>query len=82
MMISKDNYHQAYVWVWLPNQIEPVVAGVLNVEGKNLLFNYGKSYLQRVNETPAAIALYEPELSEIDRKLFWKRQFLNPFALT
>ena len=57
-MISEDGYKEAYVWIWLPGETEPVVAGVLTQIGKQLLFNYGKSYLERKN----AIAIYEPEL--------------------
>lgn len=49
---------QAFVWTWLPGEVEPVVAGKLAVEGDALVFNYGRSYLERSN----AIALYEPEL--------------------
>lgn len=49
---------QAYVWVWLPQAAEPVVAGLLVRQGEQLLFNYGRSYLDR----PDAIALYSPEL--------------------
>jgi serine/threonine-protein kinase HipA len=57
-MISKDDYTQAYVWIWLPNETKPVVAGVLQRVENQLLFNYGRSYLTRKN----AIAIYEPEL--------------------
>lgn len=57
-MISEEGYKEAYVWIWLPNETEPVVAGLLTQVGKELLFNYGKSYLARKN----AIAIYEPEL--------------------
>lgn len=57
-MISEDEYREAYVWIWLPNETEPVVAGVLTQIRKQLLFNYGKSYLERKN----AISIYEPEL--------------------
>jgi serine/threonine-protein kinase HipA len=46
------------VWIWLPSATEPVVAGRLDVDGPQLLFTYGASYLQR----PDAIALYLPEL--------------------
>ena len=58
MMTSKSNYTQAYVWIWLPNATEPVVAGKLEQDGDNLLFAYGKSYLER----KAAISIYQPEL--------------------
>lgn len=57
-MTSRRGYSEAYVWIWLPGEAEPVVAGRLAAEGESLLFNYGKSYLAREN----AIPLYEPEL--------------------
>jgi serine/threonine-protein kinase HipA len=57
-MISKHLPEEAYVWVWLPGATEPVVAGLLSRQGGALVFNYGKSYLERSN----AIAIYEPEL--------------------
>ena len=56
-MISRPE-KDAYVWVWLPGAVEPVVAGRLSQQGEQLVFNYGKSYLQRDN----AIALYDREL--------------------
>ena len=59
---SGNQYHEAYVWIWLPNETEPVVAGKLETDNGNLLFNYGKSYLERVNDTIPAIPIYEPEL--------------------
>jgi hypothetical protein len=40
-------YSEAYVWVWLPNATEPVVAGLLTQQGPQLVFNYGRSYLAR-----------------------------------
>ncbi len=51
-------YSEAYVWVWLPDAAEPVVAGLLTKQGSQLVFNYGRSYLAR----PDAISLYAPEL--------------------
>src|SRR6195952_756463 len=57
-MTSDANYTQAFVWVWLPDQTEPVVAGLLSASGKQLVFNYGQSYLARKDPIP----LYEPEL--------------------
>ncbi len=63
MMTSKTQYKEAYVWIWLPNETEPVVAGNLTANGDKLLFNYGKSYLERINDTnKSAIAIYEEEL--------------------
>lgn len=59
MMTSETPYSEAFVWVWLPGAAEPVVAGKLTVDGEQLVFTYGKSYLARKN----AIPLYSPELS-------------------
>jgi len=50
-MTSKDDYKEAYVWIWLPGETKPVVAGILQP-------NYGRSYLAREN----AISIYQPEL--------------------
>ena len=59
-MTSKTDtmYAEAYVWVWLPDATEPVVAGLLSRQGRQLVFNYGRSYLAR----PDAVSLYTPEL--------------------
>ncbi|WP_289992327.1 type II toxin-antitoxin system HipA family toxin [Photorhabdus laumondii] len=59
-MIS--NNKEAYVWIWLPEQTEPVVAGRLEEFNGRILFNYGKSYLERFNNQPPSISIYEPEL--------------------
>lgn len=61
-MTSNGKYNEAFVWIWLPDSTEPVVAGKLEVDNSNILFNYGKSYLERVNDTNPAISIYEPEL--------------------
>lgn len=59
-MTSDPKLSEAYVWTWLPGQIQPVVAGllVLSENRKQLHFNYGRSYLER----PDAISLYHKEL--------------------
>ena len=59
-MTSDSNtlYSEAYVWVWLPDAKEPVVAGLLTKQGPQVLFNYGRRYLARLD----AISLYDPEL--------------------
>ena len=58
-MTSKNkNYNEAYVWIWLPNATTPVVAGRLEQDGPNLVFNYGQSYLENKNK----IAIYDKEL--------------------
>lgn len=60
-MISKSE-KEAFVWIWLPGETEPVVAGRLEADKGNILFNYGKSYLDRIDADKPAIAIYEPEL--------------------
>lgn len=53
-----SNTNQAFVWIWLPQQIEPVVAGKIVLDNDRFHFVYGRSYLQREN----AIALSPLEL--------------------
>lgn len=58
-MTSKLKQHDdAFVWIWLPGETEPVVAGRLTKNGDQFAFNYGASYLNRAG----AIPIYEPEL--------------------
>lgn len=58
-MTSDIRADEAYVWIWLPNASQPVVAGrIAQQSDGRLIFNYGQSYLARKN----AIAIYEPEL--------------------
>lgn len=57
-MTSRDGDNEAFVWTWLPEQTDPVVAGRIVRDGERLIFNYGRSYLQRGD----AIPLYTPEL--------------------
>lgn len=56
--MSLDRANEAYVWIWLPGAIKPVVAGRLARDGAIYVFNYGRSYLERKE----AISLYAPEL--------------------
>ena len=49
---------EAYVWIWLPNTTEPIVAGRIEPEGHKFLFNYAQSYLKRSD----CIPIYLPEL--------------------
>ena len=57
-MTSEADYRQAYVWIWLPGETEPVVAGRVALVGARYVFRYGRSYLGRAD----AIAIHEPEL--------------------
>lgn len=49
---------EAFVWIWLPDAVEPVVAGRIARQGEFLIFNYGRSYLAR----PEKMLIYLPEL--------------------
>ena len=60
--MTSSDIKEAFVWIWLPHQTEPVVAGRLEAENGNVLFNYGKSYLERVRDQAPAMSIYEPEL--------------------
>lgn len=57
-MTSDGAANEAFVWVWLPGETAPVVAGRIERDGARYIFNYGRSYLERAR----AIPLYEPEL--------------------
>lgn len=56
MMTSEPEV--AFVWVWLPGAVEPVIAGRLDVVDRIASFTYGRSYLERSDAMP----LYMPEL--------------------
>jgi len=49
----------AYVWIWLPGALEPVVCGRLDDRDGRITFGYATSYLDRAD----AVAIYEPELA-------------------
>jgi len=57
-MTSEKSLDEVYVWIWLPGEFEPVVAGLLSRAGRTFVFNYGRSYLER----DKAIPIYMPEL--------------------
>jgi len=57
-MTSKPGTTDAYVWIWLPGRIDPVVCGKLEADGDFIRFNYGRSYLANRD----AIPVYVPEL--------------------
>ncbi len=48
----------AYVWIWLPEQTDPVVCASLTRVAGRIVFVYGRSYLDRADAVP----IYEPEL--------------------
>jgi serine/threonine-protein kinase HipA len=53
-----SEYNEIFVWIWLPGETVPVVAGRLVAAGSTYVFNYGQSYLQREN----AIPIFDAEL--------------------
>lgn len=61
-LLNKDQEKEAFVWIWLPDETRPIVAGRLEADNGSVLFNYGKSYLERVGNRNPAIPIYEPEL--------------------
>ncbi len=61
-MTSKPQNKEAYVWIWLPGETQPVVAGKLEADNGTIHFNYGKSYLDRAGDKNPAIPIYAPEL--------------------
>ena len=58
MISNESGYSEAFVWIWLRGATEPVVTGKLTADGDKLVFNYGKSYLNRKH----AISIYDAEL--------------------
>ena len=58
-MISDDAPpREAFVWIWLPGETTPVVAGRIQAERLRFIFIYGRSYLARHE----AIPIHLPEL--------------------
>lgn len=57
-MTSNASYNEIFVWIWLPDEIAPIVAGKITKADKRILFTYGQSYL----DNPKAIPIYDTEL--------------------
>ena len=53
-----SNASQAFVWIWLPQSTQPIVAGKISWIAGKYHFVYGRSYL----EHPDAISLSPIEL--------------------
>jgi len=49
-MIS--NTSQAFVWIWLPGHLDPVVAGKISFIAGKYHFVYGRTYLEREHSIP------------------------------
>ncbi len=65
-MTSNSREKEAYVWIWLPGETQPQVAGVVTKwrQGQ-YAFNYSRSYL----DNPLAIPIYSPELPLIKGRI-------------
>ncbi len=60
--MTSNSDKEAFVWIWLPGETRPIVAGRLESDNGNVMFNYGKSYLERSEDHKPAISIFEPEL--------------------
>jgi hypothetical protein len=49
----------AFVWIWMPGETDPVVAGRIERRDQRHVFFYAGSYLAR----SGAVPIYEPELA-------------------
>lgn len=50
--MTSSRGQEVFVWIWLPGATQPVVAGRLEADNGNILFNYGRSYLGRKAAIP------------------------------
>ena len=58
-MTSKADLNEVFVWIWLPGEAQPVVAGKLaKADARRVVFNYARSYL----DNPDAVPIYDREL--------------------
>ncbi len=62
---------EAYIWIWLPGEYEPVVCGKLEADNTFYSFVYGRSYLERSNaialdpfELPLQEGIFSPSFGE------------------
>lgn len=65
--MTTSNAQEAYVWIWLPGETTPVVAGRIYKQGARHYFTYGRSYRERANaialspfELPLQAGTFEP----------------------
>lgn len=63
---------EAFVWIWLPDEINPVPCGKLQEKDGELQYFYGKSYLARndsitldVREMPLESGVFRPRVGEM-----------------
>ncbi|AUC89652.1 hypothetical protein CW735_16890 [Alteromonas sp. MB-3u-76] len=51
-MTSKQIYKEAFVWIWLPEETQPIVAGRLAPDGDNFIFNYDNGHAPQLGRHP------------------------------
>lgn len=56
--VAPPSATEAFVWIWLPGTLEPVIAGRIERQGDVHVFTYGRSYVER----DGAIPIFLPEL--------------------
>ena len=63
---------EAFVWIWLPDAVEPVLCGKLQEDAGELQFFYGKSYLEKsdvisldIRELPLESGVFRPRVGEM-----------------
>jgi serine/threonine-protein kinase HipA len=63
---------ESFVWIWLPDAVEPVLCGKLQEDAGELRFVYGKSYLERndamsldMRELPLESGVFRPRVGEM-----------------
>lgn len=52
MTSNMKNAKEAFVWIWLPKQSSPIVAGKLSAQNDRYVFVYGKSYRDNADAIP------------------------------
>ena len=64
---------EAFVWIWLPDDTEPVLCGKLREDAGELRFVYGRSYLERndaisldMRELPLESGVFRPRVGEMN----------------
>jgi len=63
---------EAFVWIWLPDAVKPVLCGKLQEDAGELQFFYGKSYLEKsdvisldIRELPLESGVFRPRVGEM-----------------
>lgn len=72
---------EAYAWIFLEGQVEPILCGSIEEENGLYYFNYERSYLDKSKENPNTFFIYEPELPLIEGRLSLFPQLKMPNAI-